>query len=242
VGLVADIRPTSKGNHIVNALKGRSGLRTLLGLLAALGLVAAMAMPVAASSQIFLHEPHKGIDSADAPSFEADDCGDFTTGVVWHFILNQYDGDDAGTIFATFEDAGVLSDEATKVVGAQHFYLNTPTDDVLVDAYVEVDGEAGDANLVLSHICHTGNEATPTPTPTPEVTPTPTPESSEEAGTPTPTATPREDTQGGNPTPTAAPLPNTAMGSAGTVPALALSLMLIGSLAAMAYLRVARQR
>jgi hypothetical protein len=96
----------------------------------------------------------------------------------------------------------------------------------------------------ISHIsfCYDADEETPTPTPTPEITPTPTPESSEEAGTPTPTATPREDTQGGNPTPTAAPLPNTAMGSAGTVPALALSLMLIGSLAAMAYLRVARQR
>ena len=233
----------------MNALKGRSALRTLLGLLAALGLVAAMAMPVAASSQVLLHEPHKGTDSSDAASFEADDCGDFTTGVVWHFILNQYDGDDTATIFATFEDAGLISVDASKVVGAQHFYVNTPTDDVLEDAYAEVDGDAGDANLVLSHICHTGNEAsptpTPTPTPTPEVTPTPTPtpEESELAGTPTPTATPNEGELGGNPTPTpAGTLPNTALIDGGTLPAVALSLMLIGSLAAMAYLRLARQR
>ena len=74
-GLWPTFRPTLKGNEIVNALKGRSALRTLLGLLAALGLVAAMAMPVAASSQVLLHEPHKGTDSSDAASFEADDCG-----------------------------------------------------------------------------------------------------------------------------------------------------------------------
>ena len=232
----------------MNALKGRSGLRTLFGLLAALGLVAAMAMPVAASSQVLLHEPHKGTDSSDAASFEDDDCGDFTTGVVWHFILNQYDGDDTATIFATFEDAGLISVDASKVVGAQHFYVNTPTDDVLVDAYAEVDGEAGDANLVLSHICHTGVTPTPTPTPSPTPTPTPTPSPTPtegEAGgnpTPTPTATPNEGELGGNPTPTPAPLPNTAMVDGAAVPAMLLSLLLIGSLGAMAYLRLARQR
>lgn len=198
--------------------KARTSIRTLLGLMAALGLLAAMAMPAAAASQIQLHEPHKGTDSSTAASFEASDCGGFTTGVVWHFILNQYDGDDTGTIFATFEDAGVLSDDATKVVGAQHFYLNTPTDDILVDAYVEVDGEAGNANLVLSHICHT-----PTP--------------------PTPTATPGS-VLPGNPTPTPAPartLPNTAVSTFSSVPALALTVLLTGSIGALAFVRVARQ-
>jgi hypothetical protein len=210
---------TTKGNCIVIGTRARTSIRTLLGLVAALGLLAAMAMPAAAASQIQLHEPHQGTDSSTAASFEASDCGGFTTGVVWHFILNQYDGDDAGTIVATLEDAGVLSDDATKVVGAQHFYLNTPTDDVLVGAYVEVDGEAGNANLVLSHICHT-----PTPTPTPTAT-----SGSVLAGNPTPTPTP------------ARTLPNTAVSTVSSVPALALTVLLTGSIGALAFVRVARQ-
>ena len=66
-------------------------------------------------------------------------------------------------------------------------------------------------------------------------------EEGEEGGTPTP----REDTQGGNPTPTGTPLPNTALGEGvGVVgiPAALLSLLLIGSLATMAYLRLAQRR
>ncbi len=54
----------------------------------------------------------------------------------------------------------------------------------------------------------------------------------------------REDTQGGNPTatPTGGSLPNTAMGDLSQVPATVLSLVLLGALAAMVYVRLARQR
>ena len=54
----------------------------------------------------------------------------------------------------------------------------------------------------------------------------------------------REDTQGGNPTatPTGGSLPNTAMGDFSQIPATVLSLVLLGALAAMVYVRLARQR
>ena len=139
----------------------RNRARALLGLIASLGLVGALALPVAAgveSNKVWLHEPHRGSDSS---TFQEDeDCGDYTSGVVWHFILNKYDGDDTAHLVADFETAGTLEADATKVVGAQHFYLNTPDDDVLLDAYAEVDGDPGDANLVLSHVCHAGDGTT----------------------------------------------------------------------------------
>jgi len=78
---------------------------------------------------------------------------------------------------------------------------------------------------------------TPTPTPTPTLTPTPTPTPTEE-----PTDSVREGELGGNPTPTGAPLPDTAMGEWGQVPATVMSLLLLGSLAGMVYVRLARQR
>ncbi|MDQ4036114.1 MAG: hypothetical protein M3153_09295 [Chloroflexota bacterium] len=77
-------------------------------------------------------------------------------------------------------------------------------------------------------------------------TPTPTPTGDEGGGTPSPTPSPTErgDVAGGNPTPTpAGRLPNTAVAlDGGAVPAVALSLLLLGSLVAMAYLRLARER
>ena len=92
----------------------------------------------------------------------------------------------------------------------------------------------------ISHVdFRVATAPTPTPTPTP-VVPTPTP-----TATPggvlggNPTATPRGAVLGGN------PVPNTAMeqgASSPALPALSLSILLIGSLAVMAYLRLARDR
>ena len=90
---------------------------------------------------------------------EDDDCGDATSGVVWHFILNNYGPDDA-QLFVTFADAGSMGpiSETDSPAAAHHFYVSTPDDDQLTDAYVLLPGDPGDAKLVLSHVCHTGEE------------------------------------------------------------------------------------
>jgi cell division septation protein DedD len=231
-----------------------SALRPLAfaAVIAALALsLAALARPVVVSAttfQVWLQESQQGSDSTTFK--EDEDCGEFETGVVWHFILNQYDGSDVAHLVATFTDAGVLEVDAGPITpGVQHFYLNTPDDDILENAYAEVQSDPGDANLVLSHVCHTGAEETPTPTPT--ATPTPTP-------TPTPTATPEQTVQatatpttegsvgGGNPTP-APSQPDTAMGVQGgpnAVPTIAFALILLAALGTLAWanLKTARSR
>lgn len=204
--------------------------------------MAALAAPLAVSadtSQVWLQESQQGSDSTTFK--EDEDCGDFETGVVWHFILNQYDGDDAAHLVATFTDAGVLEVDAGPITpGVQHFYLNTPGDDILENAYAEVQGDPGDANLVLSHVCHTGSEATPTPTPSP------TPEESLQESTPTPSPTPEGSVQGGTGTP-APSQPDTAMGVQGgpsPVPTIAFAMILLAALGTLAWanIKTARNR
>ena len=108
--------------------------------------------------QVPLQESQQGSDSTTFQ--EEQDCGDYTSGVVWHFVLNQYDGSDTAHLVAMFQSAGTLEADASKVTpGTQHFYLNTPTDDILNDAYAEVLSDPGDANLVLSHVCHLPEES-----------------------------------------------------------------------------------
>lgn len=87
------------------------------------------------------------------------DCGDITSGVVWHFILNNYAPDDA-TLFVTFADSGSQGPiaETPHPSTTHHFYVSTPDDDSLTDAYVMLPSAPGDAKLVLSHVCHTGEE------------------------------------------------------------------------------------
>jgi hypothetical protein len=207
--------------------------------IAALALsVAALARPMtvsATTSQVWLQESQQGSDSSTFK--EDEDCGDFTTGVVWHFILNQYDGDDIAHLVADFQDAGTLETDAGPVTpGVQHFYLNTPGDDVLINAYAEVAGDPGDANLVLSHVCHTGSQETPTPTPSP------TPENSVQESTPTPT--PEQSVQGGNPTPEESQ-PDTAMGGqdgSSPVPTLAFAMILLAALGTLAWANVKTAR
>jgi hypothetical protein len=96
----------------------------------------------------------------DSDGFKEDaDCGDITSGVVWHFVLNNYAPDDA-SLFVTFADAGSMGPiaETPHPSATHHFYVSTPDDDSLTDAYVMLPGDAGDALLVLSHVCHTGEE------------------------------------------------------------------------------------
>jgi Prealbumin-like fold domain len=79
---------------------------------------------------------------------------------------------------------------------------------------------------------------------TPTLSASPTPRESELGGTPTPSPSPRESELGGNPTPTPADeVPDTATtGLANQVPALVLSLVLVGSLATLFSVRVAGRR
>ena len=229
---------------------------TALRPLAAVALLAALALSMAAlvrpvtvsatTSQVWLQESQQGSDSTTFK--EDEDCGDFETGVVWHFILNQYSGP-AAHLVADFESAGTLETDASKVLqSTQHFYLNTPGDDVLENAYAEVEGSAGDANLVLSHVCHTGSESTPTPTPTPTATPTPSPTPENSVGgstsTPSPSPTTEGSVQGGTGTP-APSQPDTAMGAQGgpsPIPTAIFALILLAALGTLAWANVKSSR
>jgi hypothetical protein len=97
----------------------------------------------------------------DSSTFTEDaDCGDATSGVVWHFVLVNYDGTDA-QLFGEFADAGTFGpiDPTDKPSSSIHFYVTTPGDDSLIDAYVELEGTIADnTQLQLSHVCHTGEE------------------------------------------------------------------------------------
>ena len=116
--------------------------------------------------------------------------------------------------------------------------LNGHEDDFLLEGEASVEDCVAAANPT----------STPTPSPTPTPTPTPTPSESVAIETATPTPTPsaseRGGVEGGNPTPapSSGELPDTAMGAFGQVPATVLSLVLLGALASMVYVRLARQR
>jgi hypothetical protein len=189
-----------------------------------------------------------GANSATFSSQDSD-CGPFSTGVVWHFILNNFDANTPdGSLTAQFKTSSDVTVQTSKNLNnVQHFYVNTPTDDVLDDAWATIDQMQGqeDAQLVLSHVCH-ASQATPTPTPataTPTATPTPTPEESVEGATPTPTPEGSVEAATGSPEPS---VPNTAIGSDPSSPAgtilFALILVLGMSGLAFANVQVARKR
>ncbi len=192
--------------------------RTVLSGLAALGLVAALTMPALASDKVTICHATSGSNEFVAITVDA------SSAYEPHL-------DDNGSALNGHEDDFLLQGEATAEQCAQAANP-TPTPDE----------------------SQSGATATPTPSPTPTPTPTPTevptpaptPNESEAAvtATPAPSQTPREDTLGGNPTPapSAGELPDTAMGIVPQVPATVLSLVLLAALAAMVYIRVARQR
>jgi hypothetical protein len=110
-----------------------------------------------------LNDVHQGANSAslpaDVPEEPGDNGGITTPGVVWHFILNGLDsGTPAATIYGEFESAGTFTVEASNDGQTQHFWVWTPTDDILVYTstnYVYALADSCDYNnLVLSHVCH----------------------------------------------------------------------------------------
>jgi hypothetical protein len=241
----------------VSGLRTRAGLRTLLGLLAALGLVAALTMPALAS-----HVTPTPINEGNPT------CDDFAPeGEEWTELKLEggdlADGDYTdGTLEVTIDNFANNQFDWSSNIGVDAVFVKAGND--MHNLYVYDPESTGDTGLKpqagqgngISHIsfCYDADdeptptptptpEVTPTPTPTPEVTPTPTPAGEVSEGTPTPTPTEAGGVAGGNPTPTPGALPDTAASiDGGAVPAVVLSLLLIGSLAAMAYLRLARER
>jgi hypothetical protein len=118
--------------------------------------LAARAPVLAADTKVDIHQT---LPIASSTFSEDGDCGEFTSGVVWHFILNHYDPNDA-QLFVTFADSGSQGpiSETDHPSTSHHFYVNTPDDDSLTDAYVMLPGAPGDAQLQLSHVCHTDVE------------------------------------------------------------------------------------
>ena len=200
----------------------------------AFSLALATRAPVrAADTKVSIHQTLP--ISSDGFTEDAD-CGDFTTGVVWHFTLVNYAGDDA-QLFGTFADAGAFGpiDPTDKPSATIHFYVNTPDDDSLTDAYVMLGGTVTDqTQLQLSHVCHTGEEQSVPPSAEGSVAasvsasvPASVPASAEgsvKAGTGTP----------------AASTSNTALFGDGSNPlaTIAFSLILLASLGALAFANV----
>ena len=104
--------------------------------------------------RVTLHFSHVGADSTNFSTEE--DCGGVNAGVVWHLVLNQLDpGTEPQSLHATFQEAGHL-EAVGKSVGngkVQHFYIGTPDDDVLSQAYVMIPDQSRTPKLLLSHVC-----------------------------------------------------------------------------------------
>lgn len=221
----------------MSTLRARKGPRTILGLLAAFGLVAALTVPAVAGEEtdwatVTGYAPGTA-ENNQAETWGAD-CEDVSTpegGWGETYLLPELG---EGLVYRlVIVKAG--SDQSTDE-GANTLFAN-PAAGETVWSDAAADGDFGEGDKNISHIivCIEEEEEE-------EATPTPTIREEEEGGTPTPSPTIREDEQGGNPTPTAPEVPDTAMGQFGQVPATVLSLVLLGALAAMIYVRLARQR
>lgn len=227
-------------NAIVSTSRARKGPRTLLGLLAAAGLVAALAMPAMAGAEVdwaTVTDYADGTEENNHAATWGENCEDVSTpdgGWGETYLLPELG---EGLVYSlVIVKAG--SDQSTEE-GANTLFAN-PSAGETVWADSVADGEFGEGDKNISHIIvcteeEEEDEATPTPTASPTqpatapVTPSPTINEGELGGTPTPA-------------PSQGTVPDTAMGQFGQVPATVLSLVLLGALAAMIYVRLARQR
>ena len=226
----------------MSTLRARKGPRTAIGLLAALGMAVALTMPVIGAS--VTPEFVDVTANLECDAFEGE-------GQTWTTLKVDPNPDGAGPFVYT---DGTLSVTITNATGDKSFdwSSNIGVDAVYVKAgsggsnlyrYDPPAESTGDTGLVspgeggngISHIsfCYDagGSTATPTPTasPTQPATASPTVNEGELGGTPTPA-------------PSQGTVPDTAMGQFDQVPATVLSLVLLGALAAMIYVRLARQR
>ena len=131
-------------------------VRRLAAMVAALGLLLALAAPVLATD---LNPDHVGAVGSTFKQGEDCDSLDLEPGsVLWHFVLTDPEAD-SGNLTATFETAGEITVANGPPLEANvlHFYITTPTDDVLEGASTDVDG----GNLNLSHTCFEPGEEIP---------------------------------------------------------------------------------
>jgi hypothetical protein len=103
---------------------------------AVLAVAASLVLIPAAAIAAPLHTAHQGTTvECDGP-------------VLWHFVHNQVTTADAGTLTATFMDAGdIVVDADTVLPKVQHYYVTTPGGDTLLDASDTI----AEGKLVLSH-------------------------------------------------------------------------------------------
>jgi hypothetical protein len=223
----------------VNRPQARSGLRTIIGLVAALGLVGALAMPAfAVEDWATVTGYAEGTSDNNHPETWGDNCDDAGVqgGDTW--VLPELA---EGMVYSLVV---VKTGSEASVPGFVNTLFANPSAGQTVWADSDGSGDFSEGDKGISHIIlcteeEAEEEATPTPTPTEEPTEAPTEEPTE-----APTAPVNEGVAGGNPTATPAggSLPDTAVGQFGQVPATVLSLLLLGALAAMVYVRLARQR
>jgi hypothetical protein len=204
--------------------------------MAALGLVAALSMPALASHETDLE--------LVAPSDQTDECAGFDFGWkldnIDQLTEGVYTASDANhTVFIEIELIG--DPEVTD-------FVILDADPAIDDIFVKQPNEGGG----ISHLTFCYNvqeseapsEAPESEAPASEAPPSQPAESEAPASEAPPSESEREGELGGTPTPApSGDLPDTAFGGDfGQMPATVLSLVLIGALAAMVYVRLARQR
>jgi len=240
----------------VSILKARTAPRTIVGLLAALGLVAAMTMPAFGAS--VTPEFVDVTSNLECDAFDGE-------GQTWLTLKvdpnpngdGPFDYDD-GTLFVTITNADDdKSFDWSSNIGVDAVYVKAGSDGSNLYRYDPPAEATSDTNLVspgesgngISHIsfCYDqpdeAEESAPASEPVEESAPASEPvEESEEAEESQAEESIGEGVLGGNPTPTGAALPDTAAGTFGQIPATVLSLVLLGALAAMVTVRLARQR
>jgi hypothetical protein len=225
----------------VSGLTARKGPRMSLGLLAALGLVAALAMPALAGEDWATVTGYaEGTSENNHPDTWGDNCEDVGVNGVDTWVLPDLpDGQ-------VYDLVVVKTASEQSAPGHVNTLFDNPSEGQTVWADSDGSGAFNDGDKGISHIivCTTEEEVPESEAPPSEAPPSEVAESELPAESEVPAESEREGELGGTPTPAPAggSVPDTAMGDFGQLPATVLSLVLIGALAGMVYVRLARQR